>query len=190
VEQALMLQNMYLALQSMGLGGWIFSSSVGAAVMPSMGFRLHLANAPEGPFQSLEADSPGRPVVVGLDGLFESYCPPYYPDMRAAVQAVYDAKWGSGGIYKEDGGPMALKDRQAMDKVVAKTPEWCVEATKDLCQYIWDTYGKFPALSDPMVMHIWFQAHHLETDFYDKYYQEGAYHEAVRRHMEVWHAAR
>ena len=27
-------------------------------------------------------------------------------------------------------------------------------------------------------MSIWFQAHHLETEFYDQYYQPGAYHEA------------
>jgi len=41
-----------------------------------------------------------------------------------------------------------------------------------------------------MVMSIWFQAHHLETEFYDRHYQPGAYHEAVRNHMGVWHGAR
>ena len=184
-----MLQNMYLALQAMGLGGWIFSSSVGMAVMPMMGFRMHMASQP-GPFKPLDPSAPGRPVVVGLDGLFEPYCPPYYPDMAKAVQAVWDAKWGSGGIYKEEGGPAPLRDRQTLDRVVARTPEWCLEATKDLCTYIWDTYGRFPALSDPMVMSIWFQAHHLETEFYDKYYQPGAYHETIRNHMGVWHSAR
>ncbi len=190
VEQAIMLQNMYLALQAMGLGGWIFSSSVGVAVMPMMGFRMHMASQPEGPFKPLDSSAPGRPVVVGLEGLFEPYCPPYYPDMAKAVQAVWDKKWGAGGIYKEEGGPAPYRDRQSLDRVVAKTPEWCLEATKDLCTYIWDTYGRFPALSDPMVMSIWFQAHHLETEFYDQYYQPGAYHETIRNHMGVWHSAR
>jgi hypothetical protein len=32
-EQAIMLQNMYLALQAMGLGGWIFSASIGPMIM-------------------------------------------------------------------------------------------------------------------------------------------------------------
>src|SRR3990172_2169688 len=169
IEQAIMLQNMYLGLQAMGLGGWIFSSSVGAAVMPMMGFRMQLVTK-EGPFKPLDPAAPGRPVVVGLDGLFEPYCPPYYPDMAAAVQAVWDAKWGSGGIYREDGGPAAYRDRQSLDRGVAKTPDWCLEATKELCGYIWETYGRFPVLSDPMVMSIWFQAHHLETEFYDRYY--------------------
>jgi hypothetical protein len=40
-----------------------------------------------------------------------------------------------------------------------------------------------------MEMNIWFQAHHLETDFYDQYYQPGAYHQAIKDHMSVWHGA-
>ena len=124
---------------------------------------------------------------MGLDGFFQAYCPPYYPDMGAAVQAIYDAKWGKSGIYKEEGGPVALKDRQSLDKLVSKTPGWCLEASKAFADYIWKTYGKFPATIDPMEMNIWFQAHHLETEFYDRYYQPGAYHQAVKDHMSVWH---
>ncbi len=44
-------------------------------------------------------------------------------------------------------------------------------------------------LSDPMVMSIWLQAHHLQTEFYDKYYQPGAYQENIRSHMGIWHSA-
>jgi hypothetical protein len=43
---------------------------------------------------------------------------------------------------------------------------------------------------DAMQMHIWFQAHHLETDFYDKYYPPGAYHEAIAHHWRDWHDGR
>jgi hypothetical protein len=185
-EQSIMLQNMYLALQAMGLGGWIFTSSVAPFVMPLMGFRGHIAEK-EGPLKTLN----GEPKVsmVGIDGVFQSYCPPYYPDMSSAVQAIFDAKWGQKGIYKEEGGPVATKDRQSLDRLVNKTPDWCLEATKAFCEYIWETYGRFPATIDPMSMNIWFQAHHLETDFYDQYYQPGAYHQAVRDHMGVWHSA-
>jgi hypothetical protein len=185
-EQALMCQNMYLAVQAMGLGGWIFTSSVGGFIFPMMGFRVHVPDR-TGPLAGLSGEP--RPAVVGLDGHFQGYCPPYYPDMGAAVQAIYDAKWGSRGIYKEEGGPAPVKDRQSLDKLVQKTPEWCLEATKALCDYIWNTYGRFPATIDPMMMNIWFQAHHLETDFYDQYYQPGAYHKAVKDHMGVWHGA-
>ena len=186
-EQALMCQNMYLAVQAMGLGGWIFTSSVGGFVFPMMGFRVHTPDR-TGPMAGLGGGP--RPAVVGLDGYFQSYCPPYYPDMGAAVQAIYDAKWGKAGIYKEEGGPAPVKDRQSLDKLVQKTPAWCLEASKALADYIWQTYGRFPATIDPMMMNIWFQAHHLETEFYDQYYQPGAYHKAVKDHMGVWHGGR
>lgn len=183
-EQAIMLQNMYLALQAMGLGGWIFSSSVGQFILAAMGFRFETSGV-EGPIKPLIP----APVLscVGLDGFFQAYCPPYYPDMGAAVQAIYDAKWGGRGIYKEEGGPVALKDRQSLDKLVSKTPDWCLEASKAFGDYIYKTYGKFPATIDPMEMNIWFQAHHLETEFYDRYYQPGAYHQTIKDHMAVWH---
>ena len=188
-EQAIMLQNMYLGLQAMGLGGWIFSSSVGPMVMPLMGFTFHTPTK-TGPVKPLNPEMGPNPVPVGIDGQFQAYCPPYYPDMASAAQAIFDAKWGSAGIYKEEGGPAPLKQRESLDRVVQKTPDWCLEATKAFCQYVWETYGRFPATVDPMMMNIWFQAHHLETEFYDQYYQPGAYHEAVRDHMGMWHQGR
>ena len=39
-----------------------------------------------------------------------------------------------------------------------------------------------------MNMYFWIQAQHIETEFYNKYYQEGAYTETQRDHMEQWHA--
>ncbi|MBI1886228.1 MAG: hypothetical protein HYS09_07970 [Chloroflexi bacterium] len=192
VEQAIILQNMYLALQAIGLGGWVFSPSTASVALALMGFRIEPPQklGPVAP-PSWFVPPPEMPLgsPVGLDGLFEAYCPPYYPDMASAVQAVWQAKWGPGGIYKEDGGPAPYRDRQSLDRLVARTPEWCLEATKALCGYIWDTYGRFPATIEPMMMSVWLQAHHLETEFYDKYYQPGAYHEAIKRHLEVWHGA-
>ncbi len=189
-EQALMLQNMYLAAQAIGLGGWIFAGSLGPVVLggtpftPGLGFRFHMPEKP-GPFPPPEW-APAMPVAVGLDGLFEAYCPPYYRNMADAAQAVYEAKWGTHGIYKE--GPAATKNRPSLDLQVMKTADWCLEATKVLCEYIWDTYGRFPASMDPMQMGIWFQAHHLETEFYDKYAPPGAYHQTIAEHMDRWHA--
>ena len=187
-EQAIMLQNMYLALQAMGLGGWIFSASIGPMIMGLMGFRFHIPDR-MGPIKPLNEQMGPMPAPVGLDGHFQAYCPPYYPDMGAAVQAIWDAKWGRAGIYKEEGGPVAFKERQSLDRLVNKTPDWCLEATKTLCDYIWQTYGRFPATVDPMEMNIWFQAHHLETAFYDRYYQPGAYPQTVKDHMAAWHGA-
>ena len=190
VEQALMEQNMYLVAQAMGLGGWIFGGGAGPVVMggtpltPGLGFRFHQPTK-RGPNAGPDWTGGAAPVPVGLDGLFEAYCPPYYRSMTDAVQAIYDAKWGREGIYTES--PTPIKDRKSLDLQVPKTTGWCLEATKTLCEYIWETYGRFPATVDPMQMGIWFQAHHLETEFYDRYYQPGAYHLAIGEHMQNWH---
>jgi hypothetical protein len=183
VEQALMLQNMYLALQAMGLGGWMFGTGspliiLGGTSMPGLGFRF--VHPPAGSRNRL-------PNPVGLDGMFEAYCPPYYPSMEAAIDAVVAAKWGQGGIFASDGGPVPFRQRQVLQDEVPVSPDEVIQMTKDLCHYIYMTYGRFPAQLDAMNMCVWLQAHHLETDYYDRFMQPGAYHDAVANHMHVWH---
>ena len=53
--------------------------------------------------------------------------------------------------------------------------------------YVYDTYGRFPAFSDPMFLQFMIQAHHLDLDFYDKFYPPGAYTELHREHFKLWH---
>jgi hypothetical protein len=183
VEQALLLQNMYLALQAMGLGGWMFGTGsplivLGGTSMPGLGFRF---------VQPPAGSKNGLPNPVGLDGMFEAYCPPYYPSMEAAVEAVVAMKWGQGGLFTSDGGPAPFRQRQVLQDEVPVSPEEVVQMTKDLCHYIYTTYGRFPAQLDAMNMCMWLQAHHLETDFYDRFMQPGAYHDAIAKHMQVWH---
>ena len=47
-------------------------------------------------------------------------------------------------------------------------------ATKLLCSYIWNAYGRFPATIDPFLMTVWYQAQHLDLGFYDKFYPHEA----------------
>jgi len=95
-EQAIMLQNMYLALQGLGLGGWIFSSSVGPMIMGLMGFRFHIPDK-VGPIKPLIPQMGPQPAPLGIDGHFQAYCPPYYADMAAAVRsAITRARAPSG----------------------------------------------------------------------------------------------
>jgi len=183
VEQALMLQNMYLALQAMGLGGWMFGTgspliALGGTSVPGLGFRF--VQPPPGSKSVL-------PNPVGLDGVFEAHCPPYYPSMDAAVDAVVATKWGPEGIFVGDGGPVPFRQRQVLQDEVPVSPDEGVQMTKDLCNYIHTTYGRFPAQLDAMNMCMWLQAHHLETDYYDHFMQPGAYHQAIAHHMQVWH---
>ncbi len=87
-----------LMLQAMGLGGWMFDglnpfSVLGASGEPSvpgLGFRY---------------DSSERwpyPNPTGLEGVMEGFCPPHYPNMRAAVEAVCERKFCLGGPFHPD----------------------------------------------------------------------------------------
>jgi hypothetical protein len=62
-----------------------------------------------------------------------------------------------------------------------------IEIVKDFCKYVYENYGRFPAFLDPMFTRLVFQAHHLDLEFYDKYYTEGAYTELHRNHFKLWH---
>ena len=42
------------------------------------------------------------PNPTGLPGVFEGYCPPHFPDMRAAVEALARRKFGPGGPFHAD----------------------------------------------------------------------------------------
>jgi hypothetical protein len=37
------------------------------------------------------------------------------------------------------------------------------------------------------MMPAFVQVHHIDTDFYDKFYQEGAYLLSHAAHMDTWH---
>jgi hypothetical protein len=69
---------MFLATEALGLGGWKHCGFLSFEIFARMGFRIVAAEGGSG-F--------GNPI--GLDGVFEASCPPYYPTMDAAVDALF-----------------------------------------------------------------------------------------------------
>jgi hypothetical protein len=53
-------------------------------------------------------------------------------------------------------------------------------------QYLYDTFGKFPATVPSVMILNYLQAHHLDLDFYDQKLRPGSYLETHARHMETW----
>lgn len=184
VEQAIMCQNINLALQAMGLGGWTFTGllafyTLGGApqVCKGLGFRFIT------PKKGLT--DPPAPVPVGKDGLFEAYSPPYYKDMDEAVDAFLEKKCQSWGPDK----PNPFRNNwEAVRLEAAFHPDpRRVEVVKSFCNYVYETYGRFPAYVDPMYMKLTTQAQHLDLSFYDRYYPPGAYSDTHRNHFKLWH---
>ena len=54
-------------------------------------------------------------------------------------------------------------------------------------QYIFDTFGKFPA-TVPSVYILLSAAQHIDTEYYDKLFKPGAYLPTHARHHAYWHA--
>ena len=145
-----------------------------------MGFRYNEAKEGSGALLNLNP--------VGLDGVFESYQPPYYKTMDDAVDAFIEKKFGSGGVYASNCSSIVpFKEWGDIQPGYPVPSEDVIQITKDYCNYIFDTYGRFPATLDTIVMPEWLQVHHLEEEFYDKYGLEKLVNETHRRHMEMWH---
>jgi hypothetical protein len=182
MELALVCHNMTLALQAMGLGGWLFTGinppSLMGAFEPDgikgMGFRFS------------RGGKVAAPNPVGIDGQFEGLCPPYCTDMRAAAMKFNDRKFGPGGTF-DPSRPGPFRDNASVKARVERyTPEF-VDMLGEAAQYMYDTYGRFPATVPTFYMRAYTQAHHLETGFYDKFYGPGFYLDTHRTHMEKWH---
>ena len=68
-----------------------------------------------------------------------------------------------------------------------KTDPAIVQCTKDILNAVWAKWRRFPATVDACLMTVMVQAHHLECEFYDEHYKDGAYTDRHRRHLEQWH---
>ncbi len=174
-----------LMLQAMGLGGWMFNgldpfSALGASgdpAVPGLGFRY---------------DTDERwpyPNPTGLKGVMEGFCPPHYPDMRAAVEAACERKFGlRGPFHPETPGPW--KDSEKVRSSAQVHSQEFRECVALQAQYIFDNFGKFPGTVPSILVVPCLQAHHLDLEFYDKFYDSGAYLKTHATHMERWHSSK
>jgi hypothetical protein len=186
IEVGFMCQNLLLTQSALGLGGWPFGgfnvmmALGGTPFCRGLGFRYETAEY--GP-------AAGIPYPVGKDDLFETHHPYYFNgSIDDAVDDVIERKWGADGIFNPRNVARApYKNPGQMEQAIPKTDPAIIQCTKDILNYVVKRFGRFPAFVDPCVMTVMVQAHHLECDFYDQYYREGAYTDRHRRHMEKWH---
>lgn len=176
-----MLENIHLVAEAIGLGSVVFGGYTGQVMLgitpmsKGLGFRSQIGGN-------------GKPNPVGLDGVFEAYCPPYYKNMSEAVDAFLDKKFSSGGPYaREYEGVMPFKDWKAIQPDFRKPSKLSIDQVKSFCTYVYETYGKIPGATDTKLLPVWLQVHHLDVDFYDKYIGREILTEAQRHHTELWH---
>jgi len=182
LELAFMGHNIVLMMQAMGLGGLYFNgmdplSVLGARAadgIRGLGFRFE------------EDERWVTPNVVGLEGVYEALCPPFQPDMHAAVETFVERKFGPGGAYARD-APGPWRDTPGVRHGIEPYSEDFVDCLSEVARYIHGKYGKFPGIRSTIVLPGFVQAQHLDTDFYDAHYDPGAYLSTHADHMKRWH---
>ena len=181
-EGAMMGTLMQLAMAATGIGCWLHGGFTPLVVMGGTpickGLGMRFITPKEDPF----------PNPVGLDGYFEGFCPPYYKDMNAAVEAAVEGMGEKLDDWEKRGMVLPHKvSNEEFEKAVPGVSDEGIECVKDICTYIFEEYGKFPAFNDTMHLLYFIQAHHLDTDFYDKYFKDGAYLDTHKNHFDMWH---
>ncbi len=202
IEQGGILQNLALMTQALGLGGYphfaahpfIWFQTLGFC-MEEIPFSRTVGGGPvmRGLLRVLGKDIP-VPTAVGLerDGrvLIKPFCPPYYRNMEAAVLAFVDYKYAQGtGTFRDGGTATGWRDGAAVQAGIPPYSDKAIAATIAYCEYVYQRYRRFPANSGPFRTVLAHQAHHLDLEFYDRFYRPDALTDTQRQHHQHWHAA-
>jgi hypothetical protein len=180
-----------LLLQNLGLGGWIHSAVATPNLLAALGFTYMTPR-----YRWLDFFRWGtwhtevRTQPIGLPPYIECMCPPYYPSMADAVQAIIDSKYQKGGTYADDAYFRRIfqgnRGKEYIDEVPHYTAD-VIACAKDICTYIYERHGRFPAHCDAIYAPgVWLQAHHLDLKYYDTLFNNG-YTETQREHQQRWH---
>jgi hypothetical protein len=193
-ESILLLQNLALVAQSMGLGGWIHAAFAPTILLggypeigPGLGFRFETPKT-LGP---LPRPYPAAvPNPVGLDGLLESYAPPYFKNTDAAIDAILAEKYGPSGLYRDGATAapgMKPESAAAFAREAPHVEPEVVDVVRAICRYLWKTYRRFPAHCQAIdSAGIWMQCHHVDPEFYDRHFREG-HSPTQAAHQNAWH---
>jgi hypothetical protein len=176
--------NIQLALQGIGLGGWLYTGINSASLLgayakegtPGFGFRYQR-----------NSDTPEDSIPLGLDGAFEPLVPPYVEHMAGAAKRFLERKFGERGVFGAKRPSPFLRDGEVKKSLAAPSPA-VADYFVGLVQDIFARFGRFPATIAPVGAGLYTQAQHIDTDFYDKFYKNGAYLESHARHNELWHS--
>jgi hypothetical protein len=193
VEQGMMLQNLGLMAQALGLGGFPNFANHEFAWLQALGFRMEQMPVNRyvgaGWLPSLAMKllkrNPVIPYPVGLERngevLLKPFCPPYYKSMTEAVRAVVEIKYGSDGVFRSPVPGSAWTQHNDVAQQVPRVSDAAIAATSAFCEYLWNRYGRFPVYMPPYRTVLGFQACHLDAEFYDKFYRPEALGDTQRK---------
>jgi hypothetical protein len=208
IEADLLLQNLMLIAEAIGLGAWIHASLSPPILLGDPKFTAQYGNmlgfdfvTPR--FRLLDilrwhvllprlANLRAHPVGLKVDDdyLIRCKCPPFYPSMAAAVDDVVAHKFGPDGVYHDKAKFARIYNQDFGDRYLNEAKEYgedVIACVKDVCAYIYETHGRFPAHVDAIyVPGIWLQVHHPDIEYYERFFRNGLT-DVHRRHDQRWH---
>ena len=209
IEADLLVQNLMLTAEAMGLGAWIHATIAPPVLLGDPKFTdrygsmlgFEWATPRWKPVDVLRWQVPlprfanlrAHPVALRHQGelLIKAMCPPNYPTMADAVDAVVADKFGPHGIYSDDALFARIYKGEFGARYLAEASKYSedvIACTRDICSYIYETHGRFPAHVEAIhVPGVWMQAHHVEEEYYERFFQHGLT-DAHRGHDSAWHA--
>jgi hypothetical protein len=191
-EHGMVLQNLALMTEALGLGGFPNFARHEYGWFKAAGFRMRsmpasrYAGAPR--VLSALARAFGKdPLLeypVGLEKdsrvLLKPFCPPYYESMEDAVHAFVKTKFGADGTYRGGAQQSSWLDASSCTAKIPEPSARALEATIGYCDYVFRRYGRFPAYTAPFRTVIGFQVCRVDVDFFSRFYDSDAVSDAVR----------
>ena len=199
-EAHFLLQNLMLTAEALRLGGWVHGAPMIPYVWqrdPAHGRTSASASASTAPSRATRAGSAGR------------RCPPRSPTTSASTACSRacarrtSPTWTrrSTRCSRRSSAPAArtptprssarpTRTRRRAEALPAgrraHPPAEAIEYTKEICRYLVETYGRFPAHTDAFHLPgIWVQFSHLEIEYYERFGEPGhARRQAEGR--EIW----
>ncbi|WP_226622736.1 hypothetical protein [Alloyangia pacifica] len=210
IEASLLVQNLFLVTEALGLGAWIHGAISPPVLMGDPKFRGTFGTmlgfdyvSPKWRFMDLlrwhtlpvSAMKHVRSHAIGLrhhgEALIKCKCPPNYASMAEAVDAVVDGKFGPGGLYKDPAVFERIYKGDFGARYLSEAAEYeadVIACCRDICSYIHDTHGRFPAHCEAIhAPGIFLQAHHVEEEYYEQVFRNGMT-DRQAEHMARWHS--
>jgi hypothetical protein len=199
IEQGMIVQNLGLMAQALGLGGFPHWAAHPFGWLRALGFRIDEMPAsrylgmsrPLAWLSRLLGRDVAVPLAVGLERvgrpLLAPFRPPYHASMEAAVRAVVELKFGPEGVFRRGIERGAWRDPTRIAAAAAPPSPAAVDAAIAYATYVWERYGRFPAYAPPFRTVLGFQASHVDVEFYDRFYRPGALSGTQREHLARWH---
>jgi len=174
--------NGHLLLGALGLGGWTFDgvdrlSVLGASgnpAVPGLGFHVE------------HDERWALPNPTGLPGVFETLARPHVHDAAEAVERFAERRFGPGGPSNA-ATPGPWRDSERVRAAAAPYDKRFLRLLTEQVRYIDDTFGKVPGTVSTVHVLNYLQDQHLDTDFYDHHFEDGAYLATHRNHDSLWH---